>query len=99
MKKKTKQFLERLCYGILIVCGIGLLLATVGLIFKTDPLYYTGLILASPLFLVVLPVCLLLVALFPVAGIYAVICCIKNKINTRSNNNDSGKNEGVLNNQ
>ena len=99
MKKKTESVLEKICYGILIVCGVGLIFALTGLFFKVDFIYYSGLILASPLFIVVLPACLLLMALFPIAGIYGIICWLKHKANANPNNNNNVQNDGILNNQ
>jgi hypothetical protein len=85
MKKETKRILEKIYYGILIICGVGLLLAVIGLTFKITQLYYTGLVLALPLFIVVLPVCLLLMALFPIGCLYGLIVWIKKKVRKTPN--------------
>jgi hypothetical protein len=73
MKEKIRDIFRRLGYLLLIVCGIGLVLALIGLVFKNDSLYFLGIILSSPLFLIVLPFCLLLVVLFELGTIYLVI--------------------------
>ena len=54
---------------LLIVLGIGvvgLLVAIAGLIIGHEPTYFVGLYIASPLYLIVLPICIILVGLLPV---------------------------------
>lgn len=77
MKQIICNILKWLGYLLLIVCALGLVLALVGLIFHYDPLYYAGLILASPLFMIVLPFCLLLLVLFYCGLIYKIISCFR----------------------
>lgn len=72
MKKKTHPILVQIFYLVLILCGIGLVLALAGMIFNHDPIYYAGLILATPLFVIVLPVCILLIALCYIVGIIQI---------------------------
>ena len=77
MKQSIHNILKRLYYLLLIICGLGLVLALVGLSFKYDPLYFMGLILASPLFLIVLPACFLMIILFYFGCIYGIISWLK----------------------
>jgi uncharacterized membrane protein len=79
MVNKSNKTLEKVYCGILIFCGIGLLLSLVGITFEVSSLYYTGLVIASPLFIIVLPACLLLLALFPVGCLYGIFRWIKKK--------------------
>jgi hypothetical protein len=73
MKENAKRVWMGIYHGVLILCGLGLVLAVLGLFFKQDPLYYVGLLMAAPLFLIVLPLCILLIVLSivfpPMAGI------------------------------
>jgi uncharacterized membrane protein len=58
---------------IIVVSFIGLALSGAGLVFEQWYLYKLGLKLSALLYIVVLPVCILLVALFPIAGCYVII--------------------------
>ena len=73
MKESARRAGMRIYYSVLIICGLGLVLAVLGLFLKQDPLYYAGLLLAAPLFLIVLPICILLLALTPIGGIWELM--------------------------
>jgi uncharacterized membrane protein len=63
-----------------LVSFVGLALAAIGIIFEYPYLYMLGLKLSSLIFIIVLPVCILLVAiLFPLGLCYAIIDAIKKK--------------------
>ena len=44
-------------------------MALIGLIFKNDAIYFWGLLFSSPFYLIVLPICLLLMVIGSVYGI------------------------------
>ncbi len=68
MKQRICNILKWLGYLLLIICGIicclGLVLALVGTVFNNDSLYFIGLLLASPLYLFILPGLIILLVLF-----------------------------------
>lgn len=88
MKQKICDILKWLGCLLLVILGIicclGLLLALIGLIFNCDPLYFIGLLLASPLFIFILPGLLLLLVLF---NIFFIISCFR-KPRPDSNTNE-----------
>jgi hypothetical protein len=69
MKESARRVWMRIYYGVLVVCGLGLVLAVLGLFLQREPLYYTGLLMAALLFVIVLPTCVLLLALTIIGGI------------------------------
>lgn len=75
MKQKIYDIFRWLGCLLLIVCGLGLVLAFIGLVFKYDSLYFLGLILASPLFVIGLPFCLLVLGLMFFGSIYKIVSC------------------------
>ena len=73
MKESTKRTGLRVYYITLGVSFTGVGIAGLGILIKHDTLYYTGLVLAFPLFVTVLPIGVLLIALMPVATVlYAI---------------------------
>jgi hypothetical protein len=73
MKEDTRRAWMRICYGVLIICGLGLVLAVLGLFCQQDPLCYAGLLMAAPLFLIVLPICILLLVFTIIGGIWELM--------------------------
>jgi len=69
MKTSLKRCAMGVYFAVLAVSIIGVCLAYLGMLLKHDALWMTGLVLALPLFVIVLPICILLIALIPVAGV------------------------------
>ena len=79
MKKLFKK-LKWLPFPItVLVSFVGLSLAAIGIIFDYPGLYKLGLMLSCLLFVLVLPACILLIALIPIGFCYAIISYIKKK--------------------
>jgi hypothetical protein len=78
--KKRDKYLNLLWNGLLIVVGIGILLSFCGIFLKQNLIYYTGLILVSPLIIYVLLMIVMLM-LVPFALIFhGIRWLIKNAI-------------------
>lgn len=73
VRKIISDILKWIGYLLLIVCTLGLVLALIGLIFKSDSLYLWGLLLSSPFFIIGIPFCLLLMLLFLCGSIYVIV--------------------------
>jgi uncharacterized membrane protein len=72
-----KQVLERIAWLALqilvVVSFIGLALSATGIVFEYPTLYRMGLMLSAPLYILVLPFCILVLALMFVGLCYGVI--------------------------
>lgn len=79
--------------AVIVFCAVmasGLGIACVGILLKYDTLYYTGLIIASPMFIVVLPVLiLLLIATFLVILISPVVWILRRTLPGRRKQADT----------
>ena len=64
MKEKGKHIMERVFLSWLLIGAIGLILSVIGLIFKHDPLYFTGIFIALPVYLFGLILALLIVLMY-----------------------------------
>jgi len=93
MKKIICDILKWIGYLLLIVCAFGLVLALIGLIFKNDSLYFLGLLFSSPLFLVVLPCCLLLMVIFFCGSVYVIVRESRSALRNKKSNSE---NEGEI---
>ncbi len=62
---------QKILLTVLAIGAAGLCVAVVGIAVGHETIYYVGLILAAPLFIVVLPVCLLLI------GLMLVFCAVQ----------------------
>ena len=79
--KKILQKLKWIPLQILIIIVLlGLSLTVAGIIFEYPSLYKLGLKLSAPIYIIVLPVCILLVVLFLVGSCLAIIDAIKKRI-------------------
>ncbi len=76
MKKIFRNILISLGVVLGVICAFGLVLAVIGLIFRQDVLYFYGLLLASPLFVLVLPFCFLILLLMWMGSIWVVVTSI-----------------------
>jgi hypothetical protein len=73
MKKSVKRLMWAGYLAVLAISTTGVCLAYIGMLVKQDAVYWVGLILALPLLVIVLPICVLLIAMFPIAGVYAAL--------------------------
>ena len=73
MNKSVKRLMWSCCLAVLGISATGVCLAYIGMLIKEDVVYWVGLILALPLLVTVLPICVLLIAMCPIAGVYAAL--------------------------
>ena len=80
MRESTKRIAVGVYYITLGVSVAGVCIAGLGMLMEQDTLYYTGLVLASPLFVTVLPIGVVLLALMPVAMAYHLVTWLWSRI-------------------
>jgi F0F1-type ATP synthase assembly protein I len=64
---------QKIALAILAISAGGLCIAVLGLLLDHDTLYHAGLVMAAPLYLIVLPICILLVGIMAVLAPVSVI--------------------------
>ena len=87
MNKFIINIVRWIWYLLLIVGSFGIVVALIGLVFKNDAIYYSGLLFSSPFYLILLPICLLLMFIF---------CCRYASCKKHSSSKDEGEMDNNL---
>jgi uncharacterized membrane protein len=90
MKKIWQKFKWIPLQILIMIILLGLSLTVAGIIFESPSLYKLGLKLSAPIYIILLPICTLLVVLFLVGSCLAIIDAIKKRIKENKTSSTDG---------